>query len=215
MKKPISAKKIAANKANALRSTGAKSELGKTKSKANATKHGVYATSTLLAGEDGDLYQAIRREQRNIFDPQTYVEKALVDQLVNELWTLRRITKAEYFYLAQVQAVMKDEIKSSLSYSEKQFLHDATIVEDKSAPSIDHISFGFSVPTAAQKDLLAKLEAKLQAKPLPLSAVYELAFVFDSTGRAQRLAALKRHSLQTILSIERELEKRLRLRNIA
>ena len=41
---------------------------------------------------------------------------------------------------------------------------------------------------------------------------YAAAFVYDETGRVQRVAAQRRTALQTILNIERELERRMRQR---
>ena len=65
----VSEKKIAANRENARRSTGPKTISGKSKSKKNAITHGVYASTTLITGEDAALYEAIKKEQRKIFKP--------------------------------------------------------------------------------------------------------------------------------------------------
>ena len=80
-----------ANAKNAKKSTGPKSVEGKSRSSGNAVKHGVYATKHLLEGEDKQLYNAIGAEQRNAFKPKSFIEKALVDELINQLWTLRRL----------------------------------------------------------------------------------------------------------------------------
>jgi hypothetical protein len=102
--KKTSNEKTIANRANAKNSTGPKTALGKSKSKLNATKHGVYAVTSFLLGEDEGLYEEIKSEQRKIFKPKTFIEKALVGQLVSELWMLRRIAKAEHAHFTTVQS---------------------------------------------------------------------------------------------------------------
>jgi hypothetical protein len=193
MKTKVSEKKIAANRSNARRSTGPTSDLGKSKSKLNATKQGIYATSTLLPGEDKDLYEAIKSEQRRIFKPKTFIEKALVDQLISELWTLKRIAKAERVYLIEAQKGLKEEPLAATE-AEREFLEIGVAPGEQ--------------PTDSQRKTLAKLTKRATR----LDEVYENLFIYDPDGRTQRLAQIKRHALQTILSIERDLERRLNRR---
>jgi hypothetical protein len=198
MKAGTSKKKIEANRANAQHSTGPKSQLGKSKSKKNSTKHGVYATNTLLPGEDEALYEAIRNEQRKLFQPRTFIEKALIDQLVGELWTLKRIARAEHLHLMETRkSLLSSPIK--LSDDEKVFMEEAASVVGDEA-------------TKDQRKMLAKVTKKVTKDRL--EETYESLFVFDPNGRTQRLALLKRHVLQTILSIERDLDRRLALRDV-
>ncbi len=51
---PASEARIAANRANALKSTGPKTEAGKEKSRANALKHGLTGAGVVLPNEDAD-----------------------------------------------------------------------------------------------------------------------------------------------------------------
>ncbi len=104
----VSPKKLAANRANAQNSTGPKTLRGMDKSKYNAAKHGVYATSTFIWGEDEDLYGAIRLEQLKIYKPKTYIEKLLVDQLVDKLWMVKRVMRAERLYFQQGQSKLME-----------------------------------------------------------------------------------------------------------
>jgi hypothetical protein len=204
----VSDQKMAANRSNARLSTGPKSSTGKQKSKLNATKHGVYATSPVIWGEDQGLYDSIKLEQYKTFHPKTFIEKALVDQLVNELWTLKRLARAEQGYLSEQQRERNMIAPPELNPKEKEFMKDATWSGNKSAVKVEDMVRGESGPNEAQEKMLSRVKKK--AANLP--ALYELAFLSDHSGKMQRLAALKRHTVQTILSLEQELERRLRKR---
>jgi hypothetical protein len=194
MKIKPSEKKIAANKANAKKSKGPTTTFGKEKSKFNALKHGVYATTTLLPGEDENLYEAIKSEQRSIFKPKTFIDKAMVDQLIGELWNLRRIAKAEHFHLVDAQKEVNKEQPLKLTPVEQEFMTRIEKTEGSERTEADH-------------KMLDKINKK--ATVTYLDATYEGLFVFDPHGRMQRISLMKRHVLQTILNLEKDLEKRL------
>src|SRR5204863_7786907 len=87
---------LLANQRNAQKSTGPKTEEGKTASSLNAMKHGLTShTCAVLPGEDAEEYRAlseqIHREQR----PHGVLQKELVDHLVQLIWKLRRIPGIE------------------------------------------------------------------------------------------------------------------------
>jgi hypothetical protein len=56
IKPAISDVKLAANRANALKSTGPKTPAGKIASRGNAIKHGLYAETIPIEGENGELF---------------------------------------------------------------------------------------------------------------------------------------------------------------
>jgi hypothetical protein len=208
MKQRSSERKIAANRKNSQASTGPKTKLGKDKAKHNALKHGAYATSTLLIGEDKDLYSSIRSEQRRRYAPKTFVDKALVDQLVNELWTLRRITRAEYFLGREVQEEMREdeELDDDQLLGEQRkklkLLKQKTQEFDQSSSSEQ---------IAIQQNRL-KVIRNTQEKLNLIDRVYLEFYCRTSQERTQKLMWLKRTCLQNILGIERELDRRLRRR---
>jgi hypothetical protein len=87
--------KISANRENARKSTGPRSERGKSKSRLNALKFGIHATIPVLPGEDAGAYREIERANLTHFAPVGPVEKTLVRQIITEEWRLARIQKAE------------------------------------------------------------------------------------------------------------------------
>ena len=84
-------RQIAANRANARKSTGPRTAEGKAASSANALKTGIYAKSTLLPGEDPAEYDALRAEHYDQFAPANPDERDLLDLMIKYKWQLRRL----------------------------------------------------------------------------------------------------------------------------
>ena len=88
-------KQIEANRRNALKSTGPKSEEGKQASRCNAVRHGLTAETVIGALEDAEDYKAFEAAITADYDAQSAVERELVLRLANLLWRLRRATTIE------------------------------------------------------------------------------------------------------------------------
>ena len=83
-------KQIAANRANAKRSTGPNTSDGKARSRMNAWKHGLRAEKVVIAGEDAEDLQAIQRELWEEHQPSPGMESLLVERLAHYAWRMRR-----------------------------------------------------------------------------------------------------------------------------
>ena len=88
-------RQIAANRRNALKSTGPKSEEGKQASRCNAVRHGLTAETVIGAMEDAEDYKAFEAAVIADYDAQSAVERELVLRLASILWRLRRATTME------------------------------------------------------------------------------------------------------------------------
>src|SRR5215469_983142 len=86
---------IEANRRNALKSTGPKTESGKEISRQNAVRHGLTAETVITALEDAEDYQAFEAAITADYDAQSTVERELVLRLASILWRLRRATTIE------------------------------------------------------------------------------------------------------------------------
>ena len=91
----LSQKQIEANRANALKSTGPRSNQGKHHSSKNAIKHGFFARDLLIPGEDPQELSELKVGMLKRLNPRDALELTLVDQIVADLWKLRRVRKAE------------------------------------------------------------------------------------------------------------------------
>ena len=87
--------RIAANRANALRSTGPRTIEGKTASSRNATKHGLLSRQPLLPGEDLAEFDALDRYLHDELAPASAIEVLLVDEVVALVWRLQRVARVE------------------------------------------------------------------------------------------------------------------------
>ena len=85
-----SLKQIAANRGNALKSTGPTTQEGKERSRCNAVRHGLTAETVIADLEDAEDYQAFEAAIIADYDARTAVERELVLRLASVLWRLRR-----------------------------------------------------------------------------------------------------------------------------
>jgi hypothetical protein len=88
-------RQIEANRRNAVKSTGPKTEAGKQVSRCNAVRHGLTAETVLTTLEDTEDYKAFEAAITADYDPQSAVERELVLRLASILWRLRRATTME------------------------------------------------------------------------------------------------------------------------
>ena len=90
-------KQIAANQANAQKSTGPKTDEGKLVASKNAMKHGALSCVAIAEHEDQVLYDTMLAALIEDHDPQTMVERQLVERLTLLFWREIRLAKAEAF----------------------------------------------------------------------------------------------------------------------
>ena len=86
---------IQANRANAERSTGPRTEEGKAKSSRNALRCGVYSMARLIPGEDPAELEALTQGILKDLNPLNTQETELANQLIDLQWRLRRVTNRE------------------------------------------------------------------------------------------------------------------------
>jgi hypothetical protein len=99
-----SLKQIAANRRNALKSTGPTTPEGKDRSRCNAVRHGLTAETVIAALEDAEDYQAFEAAVITDYDAESAVERELVLRLASVLWRLRRATGIETALFESVAA---------------------------------------------------------------------------------------------------------------
>jgi hypothetical protein len=115
-----SQRKLEANRRNAQRSTGPRSEAGKAKVARNATRHGFLAQYAVVApGEEAD-YQRLCQALFAAFQPSGEIELLLLEQLVIAAWNLRRIAAAES---ALAEKCGGDPLRFPLEHQQLDRLH--------------------------------------------------------------------------------------------
>jgi hypothetical protein len=96
-------KQIEANRLNAEKSTGPKTEEGKTVVSQNAIKHGILSSQTLLPWEESRTLEELGENLRAELQPKGELEFVLIDRIVSLIWRLRRAGRIESAILAVEQ----------------------------------------------------------------------------------------------------------------
>lgn len=89
------AKQVKANRNNARKSTGPRTEAGKETSSRNAVRHGLTAEHHFVDGEDQGAFEQLRTALADQMEPVTVMELLLLDRLAATLWRLRRVPAIE------------------------------------------------------------------------------------------------------------------------
>jgi hypothetical protein len=97
-----------ANRLNALKSTGPRTEDGKRMSRRNALRHGLTAETVIDGLEDSEDYRGFEAAVIADYDAETAVERELVLRLASLLWRLRRIIAIETDLFAIQAEILRD-----------------------------------------------------------------------------------------------------------
>jgi hypothetical protein len=90
-----SLKQIAANRTNALNSTGPRTPQGKAKSRLNATRHSLTGQVLVLTAEDREAYRAHCDAFAEHYQPRTPMEALALQQMADIRWRMNRIVAIE------------------------------------------------------------------------------------------------------------------------
>ena len=174
-------RQIDANRENALRSTGPRTEAGKAASSANALSHGLTAASTVvLPEEDTDAFERLREGVIADLDPAGALQAALAQRIAVLLWRLDRATRleAELFVHGQL-AMLRSRADQALDPGARlrrlaELPGESTEAREKIKQFRDQIDVDMCaqapfaqilverVESARTYDLLARHEATLQ-----------------------------------------------------
>ena len=108
---------VLANQANAQLSTGPRTEEGRARSAANATKHGLSSAFRVLPHEDQDEFNDLLDKAREDHEPATEHQAFLVEQMVKTHWLLVRAQRLEmraFEYLAGLLTADPDDPDSMI-----------------------------------------------------------------------------------------------------
>jgi len=97
---------IAANRRNSKRSTGPRTEAGKSVSRGNALKHGMTSAKLILIdGEDENDFSDLRHAVFAKFDPQDAIEVSYAEALAATLWRMKRPGRFEALLIEQTKLI--------------------------------------------------------------------------------------------------------------
>jgi hypothetical protein len=90
----VSAAKLEANRRNAQKSTGPRSEEGKARSRYNALAHGMTAESAVLPGEDAAAFVDRLRNLLDDLQPRNQLEAQAIERIARDAWLSDRADRA-------------------------------------------------------------------------------------------------------------------------
>src|SRR5271169_1647713 len=101
----ISEKQLAANRGNALLSTGPTSEAGRNRSRMNALRHGLTGQVTTMTDEDRAAHDQFSNALIKDLAPEGAMEVQFAQRVATDSWRLNRISAIEdnLFALGQLQ----------------------------------------------------------------------------------------------------------------
>ena len=111
-----SPRQFEANRQNAQKSTGPRTEHGKRRSRFNALRHGLAAETVVEALENPASYKKFQAAFVTHYAPQSAVEHELVLRLASLLWRLRRATSIETG-LFEIQVAKRDSSSKPTKYT--------------------------------------------------------------------------------------------------
>ncbi len=97
---PISERRLAANRANSLKSTGPRTAEGKARSSLNALRHGITGQVSILTEEDRAAHDRFCQELMDDLEPHGSLELQFASSIAEDFWRLQRIRAVENDILA-------------------------------------------------------------------------------------------------------------------
>jgi hypothetical protein len=193
-------KKIEANRKNAKKSTGPRTQRGKSHARWNALKHAAFATQRLIRGEDEKAYQQLSARVFAEAMPKTAVESMLVDQIVGDMWRLRRVEQAERAYFEQIRASALARALRALSGAESRLVPEFIEGAERSTaeggePISCSASQKLQAATHPDKLMLDGMVSPQRAFPYSTLDQIRRSLVRDVLRKGARLAELRAHRL--------------------
>jgi hypothetical protein len=195
----VSPAQLAANRANAQRSTGPSTAEGRAHSSLNALKTGLTGRTVLLPSDDAEQYRELVRRLFTEYNPTDDKERELVQRLADTTWRLLRVPALEsgLFALGRIQfqdmfADRKPEVRAalidaqSLVAFQKQF-NNLNLQESRLLRQLEKVRKELS---ELQSRRAASTESSARHKPQPARAP-DIGFEFSPDALIQRVSVAK------------------------
>jgi hypothetical protein len=187
----MSPEKLTANRANALLSTGPKTEAGRRRSSLNSVKHSITGKIHIATPEDAAAFELHCRTYREALAPAGDLELELAQEIAEDKWRLKRIRSIENAIFAQgiedLPAELTsghEEIDSALAEGQTWINHSRqlqllTLYESRIRRAVERNTAEFRAIQAERK----QAHARAQFEAIKLSQLAE------SEGRIYEPAA--------------------------
>ena len=215
----VSEAKLEANRRNAKRSCGPRSEEGKHRSKLNAVKHGMRAATLVLLDEDAQVLEDRRADWAASLMPRGAAEQRIVDDAVEYSWLRDRARRAQEARLATniVNAGVDEAIREAdevLRLGQKLFADNRGRLANYPHYDVEKDEYPECVPLVSQSDLLddpedpQRLVLHLQATAggcqwmldrwSELRSILEEGLDWQSADKLKAVRLLGRHPIEAV-----------------
>jgi hypothetical protein len=117
---PSTARRIAANRANAQKSTGPTTSSGKARAALNAFRHGLATNRIIVQGEETAEFEQMRTEMIDHYQPLGPEQTALFNDMFSSFWRMRRAQRLEQSLFETVMTEQEWWSRSLASFSPSQ-----------------------------------------------------------------------------------------------
>jgi len=155
-----SSAKVAANRKNALKSTGPTTPQGKRRVAQNALRHGFFSQCLLVKHPDGKEdegeYAAFYAALRKHYEPMDWLEELWVEKIAVWSWRLRRLIRCESGQISKALADHGYEIQQSKAADSENLG-----IAPPSNPEIDAMTDHLLLPSNEDLERLLRYEAMI------------------------------------------------------
>ena len=155
-----SSAKVAANRKNALKSTGPTTPQGKRRVAQNALRHGFFSQCLLVKHPDGKEdegeYAAFYAPLRKHYEPMDWLEELWVEKIAVWSWRLRRLIRCESGQISKALADHGYEIQQSKAADSENLG-----IAPPSNPEIDAMTDHLLLPSNEDLERLLRYEAMI------------------------------------------------------
>ena len=225
-KKKVTEKQVAANGENSKSSTGPRTERGKNASKFNALTLGLFAKHIVIPEVDGDGCEAefaqlvVDLDQE--YQPQGPSEEFWVAQMVEGMWVLRRVTRAEQSWVRNATlwegtppnpsalAEVSTTVRTLLKEAQEEIKTTGTLSPGAYAATLAHLKLERKDKAQVEIDdqFLASLDERLRKLDEAVSHWSLIAEVMKENYYAAH-ALPPEAAMNSILRCERRAQKKL------
>lgn len=203
-KRQVSEAKRNANRRNGAKSTGPKTKLGKARASRNASKHLIYARTSLLPKEDRERFLAIREQVFQDHRPESMIEVECCENIARSIWNQERLRseiavlerKAIIYAALQFNAVSDADRINVTADAAKEIWRDIAFLErngyrGRDPGTLEHIAKLERISSIVdQLPLGVELDSILSASPFAL--------------QRERLSELEEKEFRKLHSLERD-----------
>jgi hypothetical protein len=188
----VTKKVIAANRSNARKSTGPKTEQGKAVSALNAVKHGLYSNHIIVRSkdllEDSAEYDLLVSSLRSELEPVTVLQECIVRKIANCIWRSRRVVDAEASLIQSKIDDVDDEIRSArvtAAFRARAFgLEPEELTKKQEASLRASLAGSYLVPDDNHTLLLSRYELRLDRQLIRMFEFYRTIKAFSPSKPA-------------------------------